>query len=147
VLLVPGEVTWLDVIVPRDAPGWSPDVHGPMVWLGRHLADIVQSLVGPAARVEVHEGAMGPTRSPVCFDGVGLGEVSLDGAKLVGMSQRRTRHAARLQCCWYTDYDPEALVALFAADHRPDPAGLAPVATLPVAIAEAVPAALRERLG
>ena len=41
VLLVPGEVTWLDVIVPPGSAGWSDDAHVPMVWLGRHLAAVL----------------------------------------------------------------------------------------------------------
>ena len=57
VLLVPGEVTWLDVVVPIGTTGWSDDVHGPMVWLGRHLANSITALTG-SVDVVVHEGAM-----------------------------------------------------------------------------------------
>lgn len=143
VLLVPGEVTWLDVIVPAGAPGWSADVHGPMVWLGEHLAAVFGS-IEPGSRFEVHRGAMGttPWSSTVCFDGFGAGEVLLDGCKLIGMSQRRTRHAARLQCCWYSSYEPERLVGLLAPDHRPPAGRLGTVATVARPVADAVPEAL-----
>ncbi|HSP30196.1 MAG TPA: hypothetical protein VLN74_16715, partial [Ilumatobacteraceae bacterium] len=77
-----------------------------------------------------------------CFDGVGAGEVVVGGHKLVGMSQRRTRHAARLQCCWYTTYEPARLVELLAPTQRPTLDDLAPVATVPAAVADSIVAAL-----
>ena len=147
VLLVPGAVTWIDVIVPADSPGWADDIHAPMVWLGGHVADVLGELLGDRT-ISVHEGPMMSTAwsSTVCFDGLGAGEVLLDGVKLVGISQRRTRHAARLQCCWYGEYGPAALVDLLDSAHRPSVADLQPVATLSPSIADAIPAALAARL-
>jgi len=100
------------------------------------LAAAVQ--VGPHVESEGHLEVKGPGMvttlwSPLlCFDGIGPGEVLLDGSKLVGISQRRTRAASRLQCCWYRSYDPAHLVGLFMPDIRPDVAALARVATLDV---------------
>jgi lipoate-protein ligase A len=37
----------------------------------------------------------------VCFAGLGPGELSLDGRKLVGLSQRRTRNGIRIQGSLY----------------------------------------------
>jgi lipoate-protein ligase A len=148
VLLLPDDVTWIDVIVPTGAVGWSTDVHGPMRWLGGHLAVIVDELAGSRAAVDVHDGAMAVTPwSPlICFDGIGVGEVLLGGHKLMGISQRRTRHAARLQCCWYSAYDPARLVELLDASRRPALDELAPVATLAPATASAIVDALADRL-
>ena len=148
VLLVPGEVTWIDVIVPAGAPGWSDDVHGPMRWLGHHLAAAIGDLLGDDAGLAVHDRAMlaTPWSSTVCFDGLGVGEITMTGRKLVGISQRRTRHAARLQCCWYSSYRHEDLLALLDASVRPPVGDLAPVATVAHAIADAIPAALLDRL-
>jgi lipoate-protein ligase A len=139
VLLVPGEVTWIDVIVPAAMPGWSDDVHGPMVWLGRHLATAIAEVVG-APTPTVHDGAMvtTPWSRLVCFDGVGAGELLLEGRKLTGISQRRTRGAARLQCCWYSAYEPDRLLELLAPSVRPDAGTLAPVATIPAATSAAI---------
>ena len=147
VLLVPGEVTWIDVIVPAGTPGWSDDVHGPMVWLGRHLAAAIAAATGVDDLV-VHDAALRSTSwsKLVCFDGVGAGEVLLGGRKLVGVSQRRTRHAARLQCCWYSAYDPSRLVDLLAPSDRPRMGDLAPVATLPASVSDAVVANLAATL-
>jgi lipoate-protein ligase A len=143
VLLVPGTVTWVDVIVPAGSPGWADDIHAPMVWLGQHLATVLRELLGERT-VSVHEGPMVSSAwsSTVCFDGLGAGEILLDGRKLVGISQRRTRHAARLQCCWYCEYDPGALVDLLDPTHRPSVSDLEPVATVSRSIAQAIPAAL-----
>lgn len=149
VLLVPGEVTWIDVILPAGAPGWSSDLHEPMVWLGRLLGEaVVAGLSVLASDVQVHEGKMLTTTwsSLVCFDGVGSGEVLLGGEKLIGISQRRTRFAARLQCCWYSDYDPSALTSLLDAGVRPPVAELLPVATIARSVAAALPEALLDRL-
>jgi lipoate-protein ligase A len=148
VLLIPGEVTWIDVIVPRDAAGWGSDIHLPMRWLGHRLVDALTQLLPAGAPASVNDGAMTstPWSSVVCFDGVGPGEVVLDGAKLVGISQRRTRDAARLQCCWYSTYDPGRLVALLDAAHRPPLAELAPVATVPAGTADALVELLAARL-
>jgi len=138
VLLVPGEVVWFDVILPTGfVGGLGPDVHAPMRWLGERLATVLHSSVGsqPGLRAEreltVHGTGLVTTRwsSLVCFDGIGPGEVLLDKRKLVGISQRRTRAAARLQCCWYRTYDPRRLVELIAADHRPVVSELVPIAT------------------
>ncbi|MGB0114728.1 MAG: hypothetical protein WBP59_16030 [Ilumatobacteraceae bacterium] len=149
VLLVPGEVQWIDVIVPRDTQGWAADIHTPMTWLGAHLADVLVDDLGiDRARVRVHAGPMVTTEwsSTVCFDGLGAGEVLLDGAKLIGISQRRTRDAARLQCCWYSHHDPVALPSLLAAEARPPVADLRPVATLAPGLAAAIPDHLIPRL-
>jgi lipoate-protein ligase A len=144
VLLVPGEVVWVDVILPAGRDGWSDDVHRPMVWFGDHLAAAFAAAGVEGA--DVHRGAMISTDASrwVCFDGLGPGELSLDGHKLVGISQRRTRSAARLQACWYQRYDVELLPRLLRAEI--DPSGLRPVATVTGAVAHEVPARLLDRL-
>lgn len=144
VLLVPGSVVWVDLILPANTPGWADDVHGPMVWLGEQLAAVFES--AGVTGGEVHRGGLVSTEWSrlVCFDGVGPGELTVGEAKLVGISQRRTRTAARLQACWYTDYD----VALLASLLTPpiDTAALRPVATVPSTVADGIPERLLARL-
>ena len=63
----------------------------------------------------MHDGALacGPLGRLVCFGTVGAGEVTTPGgAKVVGISQRRTRAAARFQCAAYSTWDPAPLVDL-----------------------------------
>ncbi len=134
VLLRPDEVGWLDAVVPADGPGWTTDVQRQMVWFGQRLVHVLSDLGGvDPGRLRVHEGPMVRTAwsATICFDGIGAGEVLLDGAKLVGISQRRTRGWARLQCSWYRRYEPEELLGLLRPEHRPRREALMPVAVLP----------------
>ncbi|MBW8827456.1 MAG: lipoate--protein ligase family protein [Acidobacteria bacterium] len=111
VLLLPGVDLWLDVSIPRDDPLWSDDVTVSFEWLGRAWAEAVESLGLPT---ELHTGAALQTRwsRRICFAGIGAGEVLTDGRKLVGISQRRTREAARFQCAVLRTWDPVSLLGL-----------------------------------
>ena len=111
VLVVPGDVLWVDVIVPAGDELWDDDVGRAAHWLG----DVwVAALAALGVAGEVHEGALIRTAwSPqVCFAGLGPGEVVVDGRKVVGISQRRTRSAARFQCAALARWDPDALADL-----------------------------------
>jgi lipoate-protein ligase A len=118
VLLVPGDAVWIDVIVPRTDPRWVDDVGRSGWWLGRVWAEALAACGIDGA--EVHEGRLMTTAwsSLVCFAGLGPGEVTVGGRKAVGVSQRRSRSAARFQCAVYRQWDPAALVELLA-DPRP----------------------------
>jgi lipoate---protein ligase len=117
VLLVPGEVAWLDVIVPHGDPLWDDDVSRAGTWLGRAwqatLADL--GITGTTVHME-RLAARGPLGRLVCFAAVGPGEVTLGERKIVGVSQRRTRAAARFQCAVYRRWAPELLVPLLRLD-------------------------------
>src|SRR5206468_2215335 len=96
VLLDPGNVVWIDVVLPRSDARWTDDVRRAPLWLGARWA----SAIGGDAHV--HEGAMvtNAWSSIVCFAGRAAGEVTAGagGPKLVGISQRRTRAGAWFQC-------------------------------------------------
>jgi len=112
VLLTPGEVTWVDVIIPARDPLWHDDVGRAFDWLGEAWVATFETLgvVDPRA----HRGAMVRTAwsDLVCFAGLGRGEVTVGGRKVVGISQRRTRHGARFQCAVLHVWDPAALLAV-----------------------------------
>ncbi|QXC62280.1 hypothetical protein KSP35_05595 [Aquihabitans sp. G128] len=114
VWLEPGAVTWIDVILPHDDPRWTDDVSCAALWLGTAWAGALHDLGFRDARV--HDGPM--VRTPhsglVCFAGLAPGEVVLGDAKVVGISQRRTRAGARFQCAVLHRWDPEPLVAVLA---------------------------------
>lgn len=97
VLLLPDKCGWLDVVVPRDDPLWDDDIGESMWWLGDLWSDALVAL--GCDDVAVHHGPLQhtPWSRLVCFDGLGAGEVTIGGHKAVGISQRRTRHWARLQ--------------------------------------------------
>ena len=102
-----GDPLWVDVVVPRDDPRWDDDVGRAFWWLGEAWA----AALGPAA--EVHRGALctSPWSRQVCFAGLGPGEVTIAGRKVVGIAQRRTRDGALFQCAVHRTWDPAPLVA------------------------------------
>lgn len=109
----PATTAWVDVILPAGDPLWDDDVGRAARWVGRAWQAALADLgVEPT---EVHGGplACGPLGRLVCFGTVGAGEVTTpDRRKVVGVSQRRTRDAARFQCAAYTQWDPAPLVEL-----------------------------------
>lgn len=124
VLLVPGEHVWVDVVVPSGDPLWLDDVEAATWWVGETFARVVQGLVGRQGAdrerggVQVHRRGVSDRAAGrlVCFGAAGPGEVLVDGSKLVGISQRRTRHAARFQCVLHRRWRPGATLDLLAAD-------------------------------
>jgi lipoate---protein ligase len=127
VLVVPGEMVWLDVVIAADDPLWQADVGRSMHWVGETWAAALATLgVAP----DVHRGAMRrpPWSSEVCFAGVGPGEVlDADGRKLVGISQRRSREWARFQTMLHLRWRPE-LVAALVSPPRPTATQIAGIA-------------------
>jgi len=116
VLLVPGDVVWLDVVIPAADPLWSDDIGASFAWLGAVWVDTLAALGIPGA--DAHEGALVCTRWSrwVCFGGLGPGEVRVQGRKVVGISQRRTRAAARFQCAALLRWDVVGILDLLALD-------------------------------
>lgn len=94
----PDNSLWIDAIVPRGHPLWSDDVGLAFNWVGESWAAALTA-TGLAGPTRVHTGRlMHPDWGRViCFAGLGPGEVVVDGRKVVGLSQRRTRDMARFQ--------------------------------------------------
>lgn len=145
VLLVPGEFVWLDLVIPAGDALWEDDIGKAMVWVGelwqRSLADI-----GVSGEVcDVAGGGDGRWARQVCFAGIGRGEVVVGDEsgerKVVGVSQRRTRAAARFQSLCHLRWRPELVAALVAAPHP-----LATDLAAPVATVAASRGALRDAL-
>jgi lipoate-protein ligase A len=142
VLLAPGLTEWIDVVVPAGDDQWDDDVVRAMVRLGERWVAALRDVVD--GELTVHRGPMVRTKwsELACFAGIAPGEVLLDGVKLVGLSQRRTRRAARFQCAVNRRFDDHLLIELLAAPpSTPHP----PVALLPptaTGIAERLLAAL-----
>ncbi len=110
VLVEPGGLVWVDVLVPAGDPLWEADVGRAFAWLGRAWAAALAD-VGVAGAT-VHAGPLVTTPwSPlVCFAGLGPGEVTVGGAKVVGLCQRRTRAGALFQSAALLDWAPARLL-------------------------------------
>ena len=114
--LAPGEVTWVDVLLPAGDDRWDDDVVRAASWLGEAWAEVLERLgIGDP---EVHHGGLvsTPWSRLVCFAGIGPGEVTVAGRKVVGLSQRRTRAGARFQCALLHRWDPAPLAGALALE-------------------------------
>ncbi len=102
------ESMWFDVSIASSDPRWETDVGRAFIWLGELLAETLESLGVPAT---VRTGGLlrGPWSDLLCFGGLGPGEVSVAGRKLIGLSQRRTRDRARFQGVVYPRWEPGAI--------------------------------------
>jgi lipoate-protein ligase A len=137
VFVEPGGTLWVDVVVPRGDDLWDDDVGRATYWLGDAWAAAISD------RAVVHRGPMlrNEWSDLVCFAGLGPGEVTVDGRKVVGISQRRTRASARFQCVAYEQWAPQRLLELLGIDAPLEAVG-AGVGPLP-AVAAALIAAFR----
>lgn len=141
VVVGPGECLWVDVVVAKGAEGWNDDIGKAGCWMGDQWVAALEA--AGVAGCKVHRTAMQklPGSDAVCFAGIGPGEVlTADGAKLVGISQRRTRDWALFQCAIPLRWDPEPLIALLGPSA--EPARDATVATLDAPTAAVVLAVL-----
>ncbi|MCU1448121.1 MAG: biotin/lipoate protein ligase [Acidimicrobiales bacterium] len=114
VLVGPGEVVWVDLLVPADDPLWEDDVGRSFHWLGRVWAGALAGL--GVTDVAWHDGPLvcTPWCRQVCFAGLGPGEVTVAGRKVVGLAQRRTRAGALFQCAALLRWDPATMADLLA---------------------------------
>ncbi len=113
--LVPGRQVWIDLLVPSDDPLWDDDVGRAMHWVGRCWTEALSTL-GVSGKVHERGLVSTPASSVVCFAGLGPGEVTVGGRKVVGVSQRRTRQGARFQTATLLDWVPHELSPLLAPD-------------------------------
>lgn len=116
VMVGPGENMWVDVVVPGADPLWVADVGRAGWWLGDLWArslrasgcHAVQAWRGPMVR--------GQWAERVCFAGLGPGEVTVEGRKVLGLSQRRTRAGVLFQCALLIRWAPAELLDVLALD-------------------------------
>jgi lipoate-protein ligase A len=109
-------VVWVDIVVPAGDRLWDPDVGRATWWVGDVWASALDS-VGVGGGV-VWRRPMRRTEwsGRICFAGVGPGEVLVSGAKVVGLSQRRTRTASLFQTAALVRWRPRQLTDLLRFD-------------------------------
>ena len=105
------DLLWVDVFVPAVDHLWDSDIGRSMWWLGDAWVCALTA-VGVSGAV-VHKGPMVTSdwSALVCFAGLGPGEVTIGGKKVVGISQRRTRAGALLQCGVVRQWAPSAFLS------------------------------------
>ena len=110
VLVEPGGLVWVDAFVPVGDPLWEDDVGRAFAWFGEVWTGALADVGVPGAHP--HRGALvtTPWSSLVCFAGLGPGELTLDGSKVVGIAQRRTRAGALFQSAALLDWEPPRLL-------------------------------------
>lgn len=121
VLIEPGDIVWIDILLPRGDERWVEDVGRSFAWLGAAWQRALEH-VGVAG-AEVHAGPMvaNEASTHVCFAGRGPGEVLVGSQKVVGLSQRRTRRGARFQCAALLAWAPQPLLEVFHRVGADDP--------------------------
>ena len=125
VLVAPGRQVWVDVFLPTSDVLAEPDVGKSFLWLGDAFARAIAKVLGTStedARVAVCRAPVRgmPWSKVLCYAGLGAGEVTVAGRKVVGMSQRRDRSGAWIQAMALLDDDAAELADLLAgsAEHR-----------------------------
>jgi lipoate-protein ligase A len=142
VLVAPGRVEWVDVIVPKGDGLWMDDVGRAFWWLGDLWVAALAGAGLGAARVWRGGLRRSAWSSRVCFAGLGPGEVTVEGRKVVGMAQRRTRRGALFQCALPVEWDPLPLLDVLALDEGQRRAAAAELAEVAIGVgAEAAAAA------
>jgi len=149
VLVDRDHMVWFDVVLPREHQGWHDDVGRSFDWIGAALLDVLASL---GIEGSAHRGALVNTTwsDLVCFAGLGPGEITVEGRKVVGISQRRTRYGARFQVAILQQWDPTGIVELLElrSDERDSAASaLATVATGLARTTQDIVSAVAETLG
>ena len=124
VFVDPDTDCWLDLIVPTSSSLWDSDIGRAFQWVGVHWAEV---LAAPPLNL-LAEVANEPQTTPAgrvwCFADMGHGEVSVDGSKVVGLSQRRTRTWIRIQSMvlshWPADRIRRYVDPAVMADRHPE---------------------------
>lgn len=113
VVVAPGAQVWVDLWLPRGDPRWDDDVGRAAGWVGDAWSAALVALGVPRGGLRVHRGALRTSRwsGRVCFAGLGPGEVTSDGRKVVGIAQRRTRAGARFHTMALLHWDVAALTS------------------------------------
>ena len=113
VLVTPDDPVWVDIWLPTGDPRWSADVTAAFGWLGTAWAAALDRLGLDGVEVQgAGPGTCTRWSSLVCFGGVGAGEVSVRGRKVVGLAQRRNRQGAWFHTACVAHWDPTLLLEL-----------------------------------
>jgi lipoate-protein ligase A len=134
---------WIDIVIARTDSLWVDDVGRAMHFVGHVWREVLVDLGMDGVITNEDAHVANDWSKTLCVAGRGTGEVFVgSGAKVVGISQRRTRDFARFQCIAYFAWDVALhLGAIPSLGDDPDR-----VATLVATIPAIAPADLAARL-
>ncbi len=116
VVVAPRAQVWIDAWVPAGDPLFDEDVVRAARWFGEVWAAALESLGVKTPAVHAGRLEAGEWGRMLCFAGMGPGEVSAGGRKVMGLSQRRSRHGARFHSLAVAHWDAGAVAGLLAVD-------------------------------
>jgi lipoate-protein ligase A len=118
VLLRPGDC-WVELWLPAGTYDASSDLRATAYLVGTWWQ---RALRGVGVETEMHRGGVrdADQGGRACFAGLGPGELTVDGDKLLGLSQWRTREGALVSCV-ACDAGPSDLMAYLAPSVGPLP--------------------------
>ena len=96
VFIDPAATVWIDLLAPRSSQWWSTELSENFLIVGRVWQRALASL-GVHAELCIQAPTRTDASALACWAGLGWGELTVGGAKVVGLSQRRTRWGARVQ--------------------------------------------------
>lgn len=104
VFLEPFRQLWVDISIPKFDRLYIDDVQKSFFPIGSIFLDVLSKIC--SYEFEMHTGNLvgGPIGKEICFAGIGPGEITFEGAKVVGISQRRTANGSVFQCTLYSRY-------------------------------------------
>lgn len=133
VLVEPGSQIWLMLYLGLDDPLVPWDLGRSFLWLGDAVLGLLRELGLNATMIESRQQrtALG---SLICFADLGFGEITIDGAKVLGLAQRRSRGQACFQLSLLWEEHQSLLRELLVVDPSEHQslrvAGLAPLVDL-----------------
>jgi len=112
VLVVPGDLLWIDVFIPSSSRLWHEDVQQGALWMGGIWFEAMRSM---SVDCSLHTDSLlrSPLSDLVCFAGKAPGEVFVNDQKIIGISQRRSKQGTRYQCALILKWNPAHLINVF----------------------------------
>ncbi len=122
VLLHPDSAVWVDVVVPRHHPLYETQIERSSMWLATAIQrEFAGDFELPLDIARVN--GIDQFGHLLCFGGIGIGELTCAGRKVIGVAQRRGKWGARMQILAYTQPMGEATVAAMSSASLDRPAG------------------------
>lgn len=97
VLVHPDDTFWVDVWIPAGHRLWDDDLARTFLTVGSAWQQVLAER-GYDTTMWGDRSDRSDAARVACFAGRGWGELMLGGIKVLGLSQRRTRYGARVQC-------------------------------------------------